>query len=197
MRRQASYPNVAPTPAQAAELTRLARSARDGDATARNELFARLADPIGGAAAERWRLCLELEPDEVTSETFLALADLLDAWPEVRFDRFFQEMYGLCLTRRLVALRWPGRRQAPLLEAALGATDPGVELVQIMADLSAGLTPDEHWLLGERLAGRPLGEAATTRVWSRRTLERRWRALSTRLARRWYGADAPGDRDQL
>jgi DNA-directed RNA polymerase specialized sigma24 family protein len=185
MRSKHWVPALGLTPAEVDDLNRLATAARRGRAAARNQLFARLAGPIGQMTFRRRRLCRGLEPDEVTSETFLALADLLDAWPGDRFDRFFQEHYGRCLWRRLAALRWPGRGILPLAPWHQEQPDPEAAAVLAVAELAVGLTPAEGWLLLSRLRGASLADLATRLGVSRRTLERRWRAAARTLRAAW------------
>lgn len=185
MRSQPWMPELDLTPAEGDDLARLATAARHGSAAARNQLFARLADPIGQVVRRRRRLCRGLEPDEVTSETFLALADLLAAWPGDRFDRFFQTQYSRCLWRRLAALRWPGRGIVSLAPWDQARPDPETALALAVAELATGLAPLERWLLCSRLRGASLADLAARLGVSRRTLERRWRAAVQTMRAAW------------
>lgn len=169
-------------PADTAGLTDLATAARDGAAAARNALFAELAAPIAACVQAHRALCRRLEPDEVTSETFLALADLLDLWPDVPFRAFFQDVYGLCLHRRL-ALVQPGHpRWQPLNPDQWGQpAPPDPSLAPAVTRLTRELPPVELALLEGRADGIPLTELAPRLGVSLRQAQRYWRALVDRL----------------
>jgi hypothetical protein len=169
-------------PARAAEITALAAAAKAGGADARNRLFAELAAPIRRLADRLARFHRDLEPDEMTSESFLALADLIDRWDGVApFDRAVEERYDRCLARRLAALRWPGRGVRPLPPWDLPAPDPEAAFGQALAEWTGRLTPAERRLLLARVGGAAPGRLAAEMGISRRTLERRWAALVAAL----------------
>jgi DNA-directed RNA polymerase specialized sigma24 family protein len=181
MRSDSGPPALVPTPAQAADLERLAAAAGAGSAEARNDLFAALAGPIGQAVARRRSLCSFLERDEVTSETFLALADLLDCWPGDDFAAAFARLYGRCLTRRLARWRRPGRDAEPLPPEELPSPDGEAALARAIAELPTDLTATERWLLEQKVAGASMAGLARELGVSPRTVDRHWRALALRL----------------
>jgi DNA-directed RNA polymerase specialized sigma24 family protein len=170
-------------PAQAAEIERLAAAARGGDAEARNALFAALADAIRQAVVRRRSLCAGLERDEVTSETFLALADLLDRWVGDDFAAAFGRLYGCCLTRRLARWRHSGRAADPHAPEELPSCDGESALARTIAELPIPLTANERWLLEQRAAGASVAGLARALGVNRRTVARRWRRLALRLRR--------------
>jgi hypothetical protein len=169
-----------PPPDRAAAIERLAEAARGGSVEARNDLFAELADPIGRAVARRRYLCSGLERAEVTAETFIALADLLDGWVDGDFVADFGRRYGGCLTRRLARLRWPGWRRQPLPPWELPAPDGETALARAVAELT-DLTATERWLVEQRIAGASTAQVARALGLTHRTMNRRWAALVVRL----------------
>lgn len=169
------------TPAQATDLERLAAAARAGSAEARNDLFATLAGPIGQAVARRRSLCYFLERDEVTSETFLALADLLAGWSGDDFAAAFARLYGRCLTRRLARWRRSGKGVETLTPEETPSPDGEAALARAIAELPTPLTATERWLLEQKVAGASMARLARELGMSPRTADRRWRALALRL----------------
>jgi hypothetical protein len=160
----------------------LALAARAGDASARNDLFACLADPIAAVVRRHRRFWWPLEPDEVTSESFLALADLLDYWPDLPFRAFFQDAYPLLLRRRLLAGRWPNGRTRPLLPIDLNQTSAAAVLELDLIEQTCDLQPLARWLVEWRVAGLPAADLAPALGCSPRQAQRRWRAIVGQVA---------------
>jgi hypothetical protein len=175
-------PVAPPAPAADPErLERLAAAARAGAAEARNDLFAALADPIRRAVARRRGLCTGLTRDDVTSETFLALADLLDEWTGEGFAAAFDRLYGRRLTRRLGRWQAPARAVEPLDPDAASASDAEAALALAIAELPVTLSATGRWLLEQRALGASIAGLARQLGVSPRTVDRRWRALVIRL----------------
>ena len=89
----------------------------------------------------------------MTSETFLALADLLAGWSGDDFTAAFDRLYGRCLTRRLARWRRSGKGVEPLTPEETPTPDGEAALARAIAELPATLTATERWLLEQRVAG--------------------------------------------
>jgi hypothetical protein len=170
-------------PADTTTLTNLATAARDGDPAARNRLFTELAAPIAACVQAHRALCRSLEPDEVTSETFLALADLLEVWPDVPFPAFFQDVYGFCLRERLARVQPWHPRWRPFDPERWRATTPApaAGAAHTVARLTRDLPPAALALLEGRADGVPIADLAPRLGLSPRQAQRRWHALVARL----------------
>ena len=175
------------TPATESALDHLATAARAGDAAARNVLYDRLAFKIARFARAS-RVAYHLEPDEVTSEAFLVLADIVDEWLGTYFGRYFLLVYPWRLRqalRRAAGARFPRRLAADSLALVLD-DDRAADLAGRLAELEAGLGPAERRLLRARvLDGATIAELAAATGLPRRTVQRRWRALVASLRLAW------------
>lgn len=172
------------TPALEAALDELATAARAGDPAARNALYQALAFKIARFIRSSRRVAGGLEPDELTSEAFLTLADLIAAWPGRTFGRFFLLAYPFRLRRALRrAAGRPSWHRPSLEEAAtIAAPNGDLALAAGLAELETGLGPADRRLLRARvLHDLTVAELTAVTGLPPRTTQRRWRALVAAL----------------
>jgi RNA polymerase sigma factor (sigma-70 family) len=177
------------TPELEARLDQLATAAQAGDIGARNELYALLAFKINRFArvSRRARAAQRLEPDEVASEAFLVLARLIDDWSGQHFGRYFLSAFPQRLRCALAGRRtgsWAASYQSTATDLieTLADHDTAADLACALVELEAGLLPKERRLLRHRVIdGMTVDEMAAATGLSRRTLQRRWRAVVSTL----------------
>ena len=173
------------TPELEADLDRLAVAARD-DPDARNALYERLRFKIERFTRAQRNVAPWLEPDELTSEAFLVLADLAIGWRGQHFGRYFLVAFPLRLHRTLRHTRHqpPGEPdEEPTADAERAPIervvhDPRLELALRIIDLETVLTLEERLLLRRRLRDdASLPTLAARMGVSLRTLQRRWQTI--------------------
>lgn len=187
-------------------LALLAHAARAGDREARDALYAALGPKLdamlGRCRGLAWssagprRDGLPWELDDLAQESYLALVELLDAWPgDGPVGPYLLAHLPWRIRTAWRRLAAPHRRQAPLHaidddRLADGSAAAEEALVRLEAVAATLPPPDGDLLLLRIRDGRSPAAIGRRLGLTRRTVDRRWRALCDRL-RPSFGGPPP------
>ncbi len=181
------------TPEVERRLALLAHAARAGDRAARDALYAALGPKIDAmlgrcrglawSSADPRRDGRPWELDDLAQESYLALVDLLAAWPgEGPVGPYLLAHLPWRIRTAWRRLAAPHRRHAPLLSARAdllvdGSAAAEEALVRLELVAAALPPPDGDLLLLRVRDGHPPAAIGRRLGLTRRTVDRRWRAV--------------------